>query len=536
MAEHPNNPPDPRPSPPSDTAETGEVVVLLCTADGALHRAWTRTEPPPGFHLESLPELRPEHLTADSATLVLVDAAAALEAEGAMADAFEQSAGRCVWIGPAETLDRLGALRIEAAYDVLVTPTSPAILGRRLAGWARNIRRTAALEQIGRRVETLAEKNEHLAACLTETETQAARLKEQRGRLDQALRRIRQVATLSREINSLDLDKIIAVCVQRLPALIEASRASFYLYDAASDRLVLQGHSHGYPIAERIDLQESSRSPMAVAVRRGELLLIREFGQFEQTADLVFDREFRDQYSTHSCIIAPLKGGGRVRGVLNLADKQGGGRFDEEIDLPVVEQIAELIGASIYNVELYQEMERRAKTDPLTGLANRRSLEEALSRECDRGRRYGSRLTVLLIDVDQLKRINDQIGHHAGDLVLGHVATVLAETVRSVDSPGRWGGDEFLVVLPDTSASQAKRLARRLLDRFQKYPTMMGKTRLETTLSIGLAEAQPKELPESLIYRVDQAMYAAKRAGQNRITIAEPTSPDATTENKTTDS
>jgi diguanylate cyclase (GGDEF)-like protein len=498
----------------------GGLVLLLSTADADLGRAWQKAEAPPGFRLETAPDLRPEHLASSDYLLVLADAEAVLVAEGPLAQAFQVCAGRCVWTGPAAAIERLGAPRIAQAYDILVTPVGPAALGRRLAGWARNIQRTAALEAVGQRAEQLAVENNRLAARAADAEAKARDMARQRERLDQALRRIHQVARLSREINLLDVDRIIAACIERLPALVEAKRASLYLYDPAADRLILQGHSSGYPVAERVDLKENARSPMAMAVRTGELLLIREFQEFERSADVSLVREYKDHYATTSCIIVPLKGGGRVRGVLNLADKEDGASFDQEIDLPVVEQIAELIGASIYNVELYQEMERRAKTDPLTNLANRRGVEEALARETDRSRRYGSHLTVLMLDVDQLKDINDTIGHSAGDAVLTNLAAILLETVRSVDVPGRWAGDEFLVVLPDTSAAQAEQLARRLQKRARERPARASGKPLVTSVSIGVAEYLKDETLESLIHRVDQAMYAAKHGGRDRIAVA----------------
>jgi diguanylate cyclase (GGDEF)-like protein len=503
-------------------ASRGEVSLLLCTNDAALLRAWEEAAPPQGFRLETSPELRPEHLSGPDPLLALVPAETALAATGLLGDALATRAGRCVWTGTAEAIDRLGPARIDAAYDILITPTTPSTLSRRLAGWERSIRRTAALEIMGRRVEELAQQNSRLATRGSETEAALESLQRQRERLDLALRKIHQVARLSREINSLDLDTIVSVSIEQLPPLVEAQRASLYLYDAAGDRLILQGHSHDRPIAKRIDLQDNPRSPMALAVRRGELLLIGEFREFEQETDTPLEREFRDQYATSSCIIVPLKGGGRVRGVLNLADKEDGSRFDAEIDLPVVEQIAELIGASIYNVELYQEMERRAKTDALTNLANRRTVEETLVREHDRSRRYGTDLTILMIDVDQLKEVNDRLGHNAGDAVLRNLARILVETVRSVDLPGRWAGDEFVVVLPDTSATQAELLGRRLMAFVRDQPVTVDGRPVAASVSIGVAQEQKDESVESLIHRVDQAMYSAKHGGRNRITTAEP--------------
>jgi diguanylate cyclase (GGDEF)-like protein len=505
-------------APPPADAATRDVTILLCSADAALREAWAKVAAPPHFCLQTEPELRPEHLASGRACLVLVDAGTACEAAGALAQALEAAADWCVWTGAPEAIDRLDPIRVARGYDIIPTPTTPGFLAHRLASWERSIRRTAALEEMGGRVEELARSNERLASRLAAMEAQVQASHENVQRLQQVLDRIRQVGRLSREVNTLDFEKIVRVSIERLPALVEAARASLYLYDAAADRLVLQAHSHGRPIAERVDLGDNPQSPMAVAVRRGELLVIGEFGEFERSADLVLVREFQEQYATKSCIIVPLKGGGRVRGILNLADKRGGGRFDEAVDLPVIEQIAELIGAGISNVELYQDMEHLAKTDSLTGLANRRATEIALAHEMDRSRRYGSGLTILMVDVDHLKMINDRHGHEAGDAVLKNLADTMAKAVRAVDVAGRWtGGDEFLVVLPDTSAAQAHLLAQRLLDRVQERPVQCGQERLISGLSIGVAQYRNGESMESLIHRADQAMYVAKQGGRSRI-------------------
>jgi diguanylate cyclase (GGDEF)-like protein len=503
-----------------EASSAGELTLLLSSRDEGLRTAWTEVEPPRGFRLQVVDPLLPEHLTADDPSLILVDALAALQATGPLAEALDRAPHRCVWTGPAYVLERMGPDRLAAAYDVLVLPTRKAVLAQHLAGWSRNIQRTAALEEIGRRVELLADQNQRLSARLAEPSSDA--VAHQRGRLDLVLGRVRQVARLSRELNCLDLERITRVCVEQLPHLLDAERASLYLYEAGSDRLILQGQSPGPRLADRVDVADNPRSPMAVALRRGERLLITGFQEFEQQADVVLEREFQGRYATTSCVIVPLKGGGRVRGILNLADKRGGGQFDEELDLPIIEQIAELIGAGIYNVELYQEMERRAKSDPLTGLSNRRAMEDALARETDRSHRYGSKLSVIMIDVDHLKELNDRHGHEAGDELLRTLAATVAETVRSVDAPGRWtGGDEFLIVLPDTSAVQAVRLGQRLLERIALKPVVRGEESFATSLSIGVAEYRDGESAETLIHRVDQALYAAKHGGRNRITSAE---------------
>lgn len=511
-------PEQPSSSSPSASGPSSPPAVVLCSEDASLRAAWQDVDAPAGFRLETADRPQPEHLRGGAGFLV-VDAAAYL-ADEAVADLLDESLPRCVWAGEAAELGRLPPAVLRDAYDVLQTPTTAAVLGRRLAGWARSIRQTAALEEVGGRVEGLAERNDDLARRLAEAETRIELLQRERERLDKAFHRLRQVAGLSHEINSLDLAQIVQVSTDRLPNIVGARRASLYLYDAVSDHLVLQRHTHGYAIAERIDLKDHPQSPMAIAVRQGEPVLVSEFGAFERQQDVAVDRAYPDRYETASCIIVPLKGGGRVRGILNMADKEEGESFDAEVDLPVVEQIAELIGASIYNVELYQQMERQAKTDFLTDMPNRRAIEEALAREVERSRRYGTDLSVLMFDVDQLKRINDEFGHHVGDRVLRHVASVMKEGVRSVDVPGRWAGDEFLVVLPDTGAGPARRLAKRLLKSIRANPPTIQDQSIFSSLSAGVAQYRQKESVIDIIRRVDLAMYEAKKAGRDRIATA----------------
>ena len=499
---------------------TFQLLLKLHTPDADLRAAWEKAEAPAGFHLEHLPALTPDAFATDGPWLLLLDAATAAAADDALADALDAHLHRCVWTGTAEAVERLGPGRLQEAYDVIITPATAGTLSRRLADWARHIERTVALDRLGRRAEELAEQNSRLSARLADVQQATGTLEEDRQRLGHALRRIHALAKLSHRINSLDLDQIIQVAIHELPDVVEARRASLYFYDASGDRLVLQGHSHDAPIAERVELEANPNSPMALAVRRGELLIVGGFSTFQHDTGLLVDRPFADQYATESCIVTPLKASGRVFGILNLADKKECVRFDPEIDLPIIEQMAELIGASIYNVELFREMEHRAKSDPLTGLANRRALEETIGRETDRAERYGSALALLMIDVDGLKDVNDRLGHPAGDAVLQNLAAILLEAVRSVDVPGRWAGDEFIVILPDTGGSQAGQLAHRLRRRTHEQPARLDEREVPATVSIGVTQYVKGDTAETLVRRVDQALYQAKDAGRDCIATA----------------
>jgi diguanylate cyclase (GGDEF)-like protein len=157
-----------------------------------------------------------------------------------------------------------------------------------------------------------------------------------------------------------------------------------------------------------------------------------------------------------------------------------------------------------------------ALVDFLTGLSNRRHLYELLQHEAERSRRYHQPLSVILFDVDHFKTINDLYGHLSGDLVLKEIARLIVEKLRTVDEVGRWGGEEFLILLPETKLSGAQLLAERLREILVEHKfESVG----QVTASFGVTEYQPGDTPETLIYRADVALYDAKREGRNRVAV-----------------
>jgi diguanylate cyclase (GGDEF)-like protein/PAS domain S-box-containing protein len=159
--------------------------------------------------------------------------------------------------------------------------------------------------------------------------------------------------------------------------------------------------------------------------------------------------------------------------------------------------------------EMEAELERVARYDPLTGMLNRRGLDELLEHEIDRHRRYGSPLTVMLFDVDDFKAINDTMGPDTGDETLRDVGRLLEEQKRNTDYAGRWGGDEFLAILPETGAEQAVVLAQRL--------GLSAQARLGIKLSLGVASAGTADTIRELVRRADAALYAVKMRGGNGV-------------------
>lgn len=174
------------------------------------------------------------------------------------------------------------------------------------------------------------------------------------------------------------------------------------------------------------------------------------------------------------------------------------------------------------NMTLHALLYEQAQHDPLTGLYNRRYLDSALPREIARCTREGQALSLLLIDVDFFKKINDAHGHQVGDEVLKKLGQLLGQGVRATDIACRFGGEEFLVLLPQMSCESAFERAEQWRQEFANSPTMLGPLQVAATLSIGLATfPQDGKEPQELIQHADQAMYQAKALGRNRVVASQ---------------
>jgi diguanylate cyclase (GGDEF)-like protein len=170
-------------------------------------------------------------------------------------------------------------------------------------------------------------------------------------------------------------------------------------------------------------------------------------------------------------------------------------------------------------------LEQENITDPLSGLYNRRYLDRRLEEEIARVKRYGLPLSVLMIDIDHFKRINDSFGHPAGDRVLGYLGKLTLNGIRSADIAARYGGDEFMVIAPNTTVSMAGTLAERLRQHIESHALVLtsepgSRHEVRVTVSIGVAGCNPQtEALQELVHKVDQALYSAKQAGRNRVIV-----------------
>jgi len=166
---------------------------------------------------------------------------------------------------------------------------------------------------------------------------------------------------------------------------------------------------------------------------------------------------------------------------------------------------------------LNEVLQQASRTDSLTGIPNRRSMMEDLHAELARTGREGGTMAVLMADVDRFKGVNDTYGHETGDRVLVALAQALREALRAYDVCARWGGEEFLVLLPATSREGALEVGEKLRKAAASLSVPAAEARVKVGLSVGLAVLEPGESMDALIRRADEAMYLAKRQGGNRV-------------------
>ncbi|HWS56400.1 MAG TPA: GGDEF domain-containing protein, partial [Pyrinomonadaceae bacterium] len=216
-------------------------------------------------------------------------------------------------------------------------------------------------------------------------------------------------------------------------------------------------------------------------------------------------------------------------GVLEAVREGAGARQFNAADASLLSALALPVAAALSNSARVAEAERLSQTDDLTKLHNARYLSQYLVGELKRARRYGSMVTTVFLDLDDFKRVNDQHGHLVGSHVLMELAGVILASVRDTDVVSRYGGDEFVVVLPETGIEQGLRVAERVRDRISRY-AFNGGRRLSLTLTASFGVASyplHAQSPQQLVAAADTAMYEAKAARKNCVKFAAETTQGA---------
>ena len=296
--------------------------------------------------------------------------------------------------------------------------------------------------------------------------------------------------------------------------LLKAERGSLLLFDEAANQLTMTA-------ARGIPAPLSEVSPVhlgegiAGSVMKEGRALVASIDQLGKTT------KPERRYKTKSFISYPIAIGQRRFGVLNLADKIGGGSYDAS-DLSVIELLAPQIALALERAEWQHranQFQLLSITDPLTGLLNRRYLEARLTEELSRSKRYNYPLSFMMIDIDDFKFYNDRNGHQAGDRALEITAQCLRAALRKVDVASRYGGEEFSILLPQTTLQEAgviaDRIRRKLIET--NFPHGSSQPLGTATVSIGLSSFSAQlDSAEAIVRAADRALYHAKRHGKNR--------------------
>ena len=234
--------------------------------------------------------------------------------------------------------------------------------------------------------------------------------------------------------------------------------------------------------------------------------------------------ELHRRQGVRSIAYLPLLVKDEVIGSLIVGSRRPNAYSLEQLNL--LERLAHQISMPAENARLYSRAEQRARVDELTGLFNRRHFDETLGQEIDRHSRYGGKLSLLLIDLDNFKGYNDTLGHLAGDKLLAQIGQLIKGPVRSVDITYRYGGDEFAVILPQSSSEEAFGVAERIRELIAAE---MASRQIAITASIGLASWPSEALvPDEIVNVADSALYYAKRTGRNRTYVASKMLPSVT--------
>ena len=331
-------------------------------------------------------------------------------------------------------------------------------------------------------------------------------------------RRLAILTDVVKTANSiLEPRKVIELVVERIRQLIPSEAWSLMMVDEEKQELVFEAA-----------LGARARDVAAFRLKIGEGVAgwVAQCGKPAIVNDAQRDPRFsprvdtRTQFETRSILCAPLVSRGRTIGVLEIINKRGGpfNRADLQLVLTLVEPCA----IAIENAILFQRTEQLTITDDLTRLFNSRYLNLYLGREIKRCKRHGIPLSVIFLDLDGFKGINDQYGHLAGSGTLTEVGKILAEGVRESDILARYGGDEFVVVLPETPASGALVIAERLRRAIEEHRFLEPQgIAARISASFGISTYPDHALsPEGLIQKADQAMYRVKEREKNGIEVA----------------
>ena len=387
----------------------------------------------------------------------------------------------------------------------------------RLVELANRLQRAASDFSFGKSLEQLGEQRVAPSKPPKPTSDLQLEIDQLRGELAYRSRVAESLQHFLERISSTDPQKTYQAILKNSKELLLAERASLQVFDETANELILKA---GIGLSTETSEASHTRIGEGISGRvleTGKALVVEDIDRAGLKA-----APLQRKYKSKSFISYPITIGGRKIGVLNVTDKTGGGKYDE-VDLSLLDIIGPQVALALERAEWQEratEFQLMSITDPLTGLLNRRYLQERLNEELNRSKRYEYPMSFLMIDIDDFKSYNDRNGHQAGDLALQITARCLKVALRSADVACRYGGEEFCILLPQTPASEALVIAERMRQRVMEtdYPHAKAQPLGAVSISIGVSSfSHHIDTAERVIAAADRALYNAKGQGKNRV-------------------
>ncbi|MCX8061000.1 MAG: diguanylate cyclase [Anaerolineales bacterium] len=318
-------------------------------------------------------------------------------------------------------------------------------------------------------------------------------------------------------LSTLDIDTLLGQILDAaLSAIPAAETGLLHLVVPETGELQVRAAQGGEESRIRLFKPTSVDSYSARSVRQRRPFLVEDV---QLDSSIGTEADFPNMPHISSLIVAPLLTEERVYGALSLGSSRKVAFTADDLRLLV--SFAATATTALRNAQLHAAVQQQAITDPLTGLYNRRGFLDLAEHELLRAHRFNRPLSMILIDIDRFKEINDTYGHLMGDKILATVSANCKAELRQVDIVARYGGDEFIVLLPETTLQEALLAAERLRLRVEGLRFPHNGEMLSTSICLGVAEIQPKDTLKSLIERTDQALYHAKQSGRNLVGVGE---------------
>ena len=321
-------------------------------------------------------------------------------------------------------------------------------------------------------------------------------------------------ATVSQTLN---LEELLDSVLDNVLMVMGVEVGGIFLLDKQTSKLLLKTHRGMSPeFARRVQVVSIGDGFIGQVAKLGKPILAEDVSA---DSKLSWMRKMGDGIQSFAAV--PIMAKEKILAVMGV----GSGKHREfpDWEMQMLDTIANQIGMAIENAQLYEHALELAFTDGLTGLYNRRYIMEQIEREFIRAQRSKAPLSLIMVDLDELKAINDRFGHHEGDGFLKEVARIVKVNTRASDVAARWGGDEFMLLAPGTDSRSASKIAERIRTQVERYKIKLEGEEVGITVSAGIVSYPAHaSVVEELLKKADEAMYNAKRGGKNQSSVFSP--------------